>query len=117
MGIQETGGLKEGVAVHNAISGIGCIFQPGDHAKDTLLLRELQPSLEAHNVEEGTLLIVLPQLNDCKGFLSCAGIFQAYGLHGAEGKHHPPPACHGFNGHAAFEHFGFLKAVHFGSFC
>ena len=117
MGIQEAGGLQEGVAVHHAVPGIGGILQAGNHAEDTLLLREFQSGLEAYNIEQGSLLVILPQLDNRKGFFSCPGIFQPNRLHGTKGKHHPTTACHGFNRHAAFEHLGFLEAVHFGSFC
>ena len=69
--------------------------------------------LEAHQVEDGLLGVVLAQLDDGVGLLAGVGVGQTHGLQGAVAQGFEAAASHNLHGHAAFEDVVVLEAVDF----
>ncbi len=67
--------------------------------------------LEAHQVVDGPLGVVLAQLYHGEGLLPCFRVLQPHRLQGAVAQGIMAPAGHHLHRHAALKHSGVLKAV------
>ena len=75
-------------------------------------------SLETDDIVQRCAAIILTQLYDRIGQLSCTGDFKAYRLHGAKPQCIDTTGRHDFYRHAAFKDgIIFFKIVEFGTFC
>src|SRR5829696_4758983 len=74
------------VAMHDAHAGEVGVLEAWDSPEYTPLLAPLQARLEADEVVEASLGVVLPQLHDCVGNLAGSGVREADRLHGPEAE-------------------------------
>ena len=72
--------VHECIPVHHAVAQKLRIFEPRDHPKDALLLRPFEPCLEADDVVDRSLCIVLPHLDDGIGALTRLRMLKSDGL-------------------------------------
>ena len=89
-------------------------MQGGDHGEHPLLLAPFQVGLEAHQIVDGAVGVVTPQLHHGVGLTAGLGIHQAAGLQGTEAQGVLAPAGHDLHRHTALEHAAVLKAVDLG---
>src|SRR5215218_3812131 len=85
-GVKHVIGGQVRVAVHDAHAGEVGVLEAWDGPEYAPLLAPLQARLEADDVVEATLGVVLPQLHDGVGDLAGSGIREADGLHGPEAE-------------------------------
>ena len=94
---------KVGVAVHDAHAGEVGAFEARDSPEYAPLLAPLQARLEADDVVEAALGVVLPELHDGVGDLTGSRVGEADGLHGPEAEGIFSPAGDGLDGETALE--------------
>ena len=83
VGVEEAGGVEEGVAVDAAEAGEGGVLEAGDGAEDFRLRAVLHLGLEADEVVEGAERVVAAELDDGVGFSSGAcGLVRPTGFSG-----------------------------------
>ena len=80
------------------------MFQAGDHAEYPLLLSPLEVGLEAHDVVQGALLVLGPQLDVGPGAVAGVGVHQAHRAQGAKPHGVGTAGSHDLDGHAALVH-------------
>ena len=97
--------------MHHPIAHILRIPQGGDHGEHPLLLRPFQVGLEAHDVVNGPLGVVLAQLHHGRGLPSGLGVLQSHRLQRSVAQGIPPPAGHHLHRHTALKDPGVLKAM------
>ena len=100
--------------MHDAVAQVLGVVQGRDQGEHTLLLAPFQVGLEAHQIVDGAVSVVPPQLNHGVRLPTGLGVGQAAGLQGAEAEGILAPARHDLHGHAALEHVGVLEAVYLG---
>ena len=94
-GIQQLGGLDEGVAVKPPQTGELGVLQSGDHAKDVGLRRVLQLGLKTDHIVERSQRVILAKLDDGIGLLRrVVRVGQTDRLHGAMTKGLPSALRH-----------------------
>src|SRR5215203_4311295 len=91
------------VAVHDAHACEVGVFEAGDGTEDATLLAPLQACLEAHDVVQAALCVVLAQLHHGVGDLARAGVRKAHRLHRTEAQGVLAAAGYGLHGEAALE--------------
>src|SRR5918993_3731423 len=72
--------------MHDTHAGEVGVLEAWDSPEYTPLLAPLQARLEADEVVEASLGVVLPQLHDCVGNLAGSGVREADRLHGPEAE-------------------------------
>ena len=97
--------------MHDAVPQEFSVPQGGDHGKHPPLLREFQMGLEAHQIVNGALGVVPPQLHHGVGPAARPGIVQPPGFQGAVQQRVMAPAGHDLHRHTSLEHHAVLKAV------
>ena len=109
--VQQAGGIQIGVAVHDAVAQELGVPEGGNHGEHPALLRPFQMGLEAHQIVDGAVGVVLAELHHGVGVPARLGVGQALGLQGAEAEGVLAPAGHDLHRHAALEHAAVVKAV------
>ena len=97
--------------MHHAVADKLRVFQGGDHGEHTLLLRPFQMGLEAYDVINAALGVVLAQLHHSKGLLARFGVPESHRLEGTIAQGIPATAGHYLHRHTALKHARVLKAV------
>src|SRR5215218_5736025 len=85
-GVKHVIGGQVGVAMHDTHAGEVGVLEAWDSPEYAPLLAPLQARLEADDVVEAALGVVLPQLHDGVGNLAGSGVGEADGLHGSEAE-------------------------------
>ncbi len=101
--------------MHLAVSEELHVLQPGDQAKDALLLRVLQIGLKADEIVQIAGEVVLPELDYRVGPPAGAGIPQADGPHGTECERVLAPFCDDLHRKTAFKEVAGLDAARDGA--
>ena len=99
--------------MHDPVAKKLRVFQGRDHGEHPPLLRPFQVCLEAHQVVDAALGVVLAQLHHRVRRLARFGIPEALGLQGPVAQGVLPPPGHDLHWHTALEDPGVLKAVDF----
>ena len=97
--------------MHHPVADILRIFEGGDYGEHPLLLPEFEVGLEAHQVIDAALGVVLAQLHHGVGLPPGGGVLEAPGLQGAVPEGVFPPPGHHLHGHTTFKDVLVLKAV------
>ena len=87
--------------MHDAVPDKLGVLEARNHGEDPLLLPPLEVGLEAHDVVEGALQILGPQLDVGPGAVAGAGVGETYRAQGAIPHGIRPPGRHDLDGHAA----------------
>ena len=114
---QMTRCVHECIPVHHAVAQKLRAREPRNHPEHALLLRPLEPCLEADDVVDRPLRIVLPQLDDGVGTLSRLRMLKPYGLQRSIEQCRLSAQCHDFDGHTALEEDLLFKVVRLCCFC
>ena len=97
--------------MHDAVAQEFRVVQSGDHGKHPPLLREFQMGLEAHQIVNGAVGVVPPELHHGVGPPPRPGIIQSSRFQGAVQQRVMATAGHDLHRHTSLEHLTVLKAV------
>ena len=97
--------------MHDAVAQELSVLQSGDHGEYPLLLRPPQVGLEAHQIVNGAVGVVPPQLYHGVRLLPGLGVRQATGLQRPEAQGVLTPAGHDLHRHTALKDLPILEAV------
>ena len=97
--------------MHHAVAGELGVLKPRDHREHPLLLAPLEARLEAHQVVQRGLGVLLPELHHGVGFLPRAGIDEPHRLQRSESQRLAAPGGQYLHGQAALEHQLLFKVV------